>query len=260
MTSRPYFDELERFADGEMSADEQEAFELRLENEPALAEAHAAYEQLTADLRWAAGHDTLRRRLETLNQRMNQRGDALLRMQQRIRRRQRRWMVLLGLGLALLLLIGGAVWWRARPTMTQADNWESYYQPDLGPRVTPAMRHHQPLLSEALLQYQQGHYPAALHSLGRISPAIANPDTLLYYRGIFLLRQGQGVAAQLYLRRLSAAGQGELARRARYHLGMAYWQAQEPAPARAILLQVATDSLNPYRAAARQAVQALGKR
>ncbi|WP_460502784.1 anti-sigma factor, partial [Hymenobacter agri] len=65
MDLRPYFDELERFADGQMSLAEQEAFELRLEQDEDLAEAHAAYEQLTADLRWAAGHDTLRLRLQS---------------------------------------------------------------------------------------------------------------------------------------------------------------------------------------------------
>ena len=87
---RPYFDELERFADGQMALAEQEAFELRLEQDEDLADAHAAYEQLTADLRWAAGHDTLRLRLQALDERMDQRGTALARAQSLLLRRQRR--------------------------------------------------------------------------------------------------------------------------------------------------------------------------
>ena len=259
MDLRPYFDELERFADGQMSPAEQDAFELRLEQDEALADAHAAYEQLTADLRWAAGHDTLRQRLQALDDRMNERGTALARAHHLTQRRQRRWMVLASLGV-LLLAAGAAAWYLSRPTQARPDrNWEAYYQPDPGPAVTTGLLHSRPLLAEALDQYQSGHYPAALHSLGRVSPTNVGADTLLYLRGLMLLRQGQGNAAQLYLRRLSddsAARSGELARRARYHLGMAYWQAQELAPALVTLRAVAADSLSPYRASARRAVAA----
>lgn len=258
MDLRPYFDELERFADGQMSPAEQEAFELRLEQEEDLAESHAAYEQLTADLRWAAGHDTLRLRLQALDERMNERGTALDRAQQLARRRQRRLGVLAALVGLLLLAVGAAAWYFSRPDRARpAHNWHAYYQPDPGPAVTAALLSTNPLFAEALDQYQSGHYPAALHSLGRVSPTTVGADTLLYLRGLMLLRQGQGNAAQLYLRRVEAeSGPGELARRAHYHLGMAYWQAQELAPALAELRAVASDSLNPYRASAQRAVAA----
>ncbi|GAB3861252.1 hypothetical protein GCM10028822_40440 [Hymenobacter terrigena] len=259
MDLRPYFDELERFADGQMSPAEQDAFELRLEQDEALADAHAAYEQLTADLRWAAGHDTLRQRLQSLDDRMNERGTALARAHHLAQRRQRRWVVLASVGGLLLLLAAGvAAWYLSRPTQARpARNWEAYYQPDPGPAVTTGLLHTRPLLAEALDQYQSGHYPAALHSLGRVSPANVGADTLLYLRGLMLLRQGQGNAAQLYLRRVSDdSAASQLARRARYHLGMAYWQAQELAPALATLRAVAADSLSPYRATARRAVAA----
>ena len=259
MDLRPYFDELERFADGQMSPAEQEAFELRLEQEEPLADAHAAYEQLTADLRWAAGHDTLRQRLQSLDERMNERGTALDRAQQLARRRQRRLVVLAAMAGLLLLAAGAAAWYFSRPNRAlPARNWEAYYQPDPGPAVTAQLLTKNPLFAEALDQYQSGHYPAALHSLGRVSPNTVGADTLLYLRGLVLLRQGQGNAAQLYLRRVAAAegSPGELARRARYHLGMAYWQAQETPAALAELRAVAADSLNPYRAPAQRALAA----
>ena len=258
MDLRPYFDELERFADGQMSPAEQDAFELRLEQDEALADAHAAYEQLTADLRWAAGHDTLRQRLQALDDRMNERGTALARAHHLAQRRQRRWVVLASLGVVLLLAAGVAAWYLSRPTRARPTrNWEAYYQPDPGPAVTTGLLHSRPLLAEALDQYQSGHYPAALHSLGRVGSTNVGADTLLYLRGLMLLRQGQGNAAQLYLRRVETEGSsGELARRARYHLGMAYWQAQELPSARTELRAVAADSLNPYRGPARRAVAA----
>lgn len=254
---RPHFDELERFADGQMSPAEQDAFELRLEQDEALADAHAAYEQLTADLRWAAGHDTLRQRLQALDDRMNERGTALARAHQLAQRRQRRWAVWGTVGAVLLLAAAVAAWVLSRPTPARPTrNWEAYYQPDPGPAVTTGLLHSRPLLAEALDQYQSGHYPAALHSLGRVGPTNVGADTLLYLRGLMLLRQGQGNAAQLYLRRVSddSAADRELARRARYHLGMAYWQAQELGPALVTLRAVAADSLSPYRASARRAV------
>ncbi|WP_201985932.1 hypothetical protein [Hymenobacter rubidus] len=258
MDLRPYFDELERFADGQMAPAEQDAFELRLEQDEALADAHAAFEQFTADLRWAAGHDTLRLRLQALDDRMNERGSALARAEQLSQRRQRLSTLLGALGVVLLLAAGAVAWYLLRPSAARpAHNWEAYYQPDPGPAVTTGLLHSRPLLSEALDQYQSGHYPAALHSLGRVSPTNVGADTLTYLRGLMLLRQGQGNAAQLYLRRVADDGDaGELARRARYHLGMAYWQAKELAPALATLRDVATDSLNPYRASARRAVAA----
>lgn len=258
MDLRPYFDELERFADGQMTPAQQEAFELRLEQDEALADAHAAYEQLTADLRWAAGHDTLRLRLQALDDRMNERGEALARAQRLAQYQRRRWLVLGTLGAVLVLAASVAAWYLSRPSPTRPiRNWEAYYQPDPGPAVTTGLLHRRPLLSAALDQYQAGHYPAALHSLGRISAASVGADTLLYLRGLILLRQRQGAAAQVYLRRVSEeGGTGELARRARYHLGMAYWQANNPALALSLLRKVAADSLNPYRASARQVVAA----
>ncbi|OGX89550.1 hypothetical protein BEN47_06615 [Hymenobacter lapidarius] len=254
---RPYFDDLERFADGQMAPAEQEAFELRLEQDEAMADGYAAYEQLTADLRWAAGHNTLRLRLQALDERMNQRGDALARTEQLVKRR-RRWATWGTVGGLLLVLATAVAFYLVRPGRARpARNWEAYYQPDPGPAVTTGLLHSRPLLGEALDQYQAGHYPAALHSLGRVSAASVGADTLLYLRGLILLRQGQGDAAQLYLRRVGDEDStSELARRARYHLGMAHWQAKEPIEALAELRAVAADAQNPYQASARKAVAA----
>ena len=259
---RQHFDALESFADGRLPVAEQEAFELRLEQDETLADAHAAYEQLTADLRWAAGHDTLRLRLQALDERLTERGTALARSERRSSQRQRLGLVLGTLGAVLLVAAAVAAWYYLRPSAARPTRrWQAYYQPDPGPAVTPALLHTRPLLAEALDQYQAGHYPAALHSLGRVSAASVGADTLLYLRGLILLRQGQGSAAQLYLRRLTdeggaASASAELVRRARYHLGMAYWQAQQLAAALAALRLVAADSLNPYRAPAQRAVAA----
>ena len=256
---RQHLDALEGFADGHLPAAGQDAFEQRLEQDEPLADAHAAYEQLTADLRWAAGHDSLRRRLRALDERLTERGTALARTARRGRLRERRGTLLGILGGVLLLAAVGAAWYFGRPSPARpARDWQAYYQPDPGPAVTPALLRSRPLLAEALDLYQGGHYPAALHALGRVSPLKVGADTLLYLRGLILLRQGQGGAAQLYLRRLAAdeAAPGELPRRARYHLGMAYWQAQQPAQALAALRAVAADSLNPYRAPARRVVAA----
>ncbi|WP_375416867.1 hypothetical protein [uncultured Hymenobacter sp.] len=249
---RPYLDELEQFADEQLPGSSQEAFELRLEHDDALAAAYEAYEQLTADLRWAAGHQSLQERLLTLDKRLDQRQTALDQAQRLIGQRRRRWLVRLG---ALLVAVLAGAWWQLhRPTAAGAPrSWQAYYQPDPGPAPTPALAQQRPLLYQALVQYRAGHYPAAQHTLSRISPVNMDPDSLSYLHGVFLLRQQQGLAAQPYLRRVSEQGNDALARRARYHLGMAYWQAGQLPQARALLQSVAADSLNDYRGAARRA-------
>ena len=256
MNLRPYLDELEQFADGHLSAEAQEMFEQRLEQEPALMAAYEAYEQLTADLRWAAGHQALRQRLLTLDTRLDQRQAALQRVQRLSRQRQRHWMVRVGLVAAVLIALA---WWQwQRPAASQPRaNWETYYQPELGPATTTALAQQRPLLYEAMVQYRAGHYPAALHMLGRLSPTKTDPDTLSYLHGVFLLRQGEGLAAQPYLRRVNEQGRAPMARRARYHLGMAHWQAGQLAQARSLLHLVAADSLNDYRGAAQKAEAAI---
>ncbi|TGE20765.1 hypothetical protein E5K00_22560 [Hymenobacter aquaticus] len=249
---RPFLDELERFADGQMTAAEQDAFEERMQQEPALREAYEAFEQITADLRWVAGHETLRHRLLTLDRRLDQRQTALLRIKRQRRRAQTRWGTIFTV--AVLLLLG--LWFLLRPAGPRGGRaWENYYvaDPGLPASVTQEGR---PLLAEAMEKYRQGQYPAALHILRRVPTDNLGADTLLYYNGIFLLSQGDGSAARPYLRRVIQQPGSALARKARYHLAVAYWQARQRPEARAAFREVAADSLNPYRQAARKVLAA----
>ena len=250
---RPYLDTFDRYANGLLSAAEDEALGQRLADEPDLGDAHMAYEQFSADLRWAVGHDSLRHRLRSLDERLNQRGTALVRIKNVVLRRQQRTLLRGAAAAALALALAGGLWWWARPASHPATVWQAYYQPDAGPALSPGQAHARPLLAETLRQYRNGHYAAAQHLLGRLSPAAVGPDTLLYLRGLLLLRLNQPAAAQNPLRRL-ADGPGPLAARARYHLGMAHWQLAEPTAARRRLQQVAADAANPYQAVAQQAL------
>lgn len=249
---RPYMEELERFADGQMPLAEQEAFEQHLEQDPALNQAFQVYEQLTADLRWVAGHETLRLRLEALDRRLDQRNEALDRIRRKQRKTQIRWGLVAGVAVALLL----GLWLLLRPASTASDTtWAQYYVPDAGLPRTAIREDRQPLLAEAMSQYQEGRYPTALHALRRIPTSTLGQDTLLYYTGIFLLSQSElgqekTQEAQTYLRRVAQQPGSALAGKARYHLGMAYWRNQQPEQARTTLQQVADDASNPYQQAA----------
>ncbi|OGX83593.1 hypothetical protein BEN49_02265 [Hymenobacter coccineus] len=246
---RGHLDALERFADGALDEAAQEAFEQRLATDADLAAAHAAYEQFAADLRWAAGHDTLRLRLHLLDRRLDQRTTSLARLQ-RISRRHR-WRSLLWAAAALLVALGTAVaWWATSRAPQREEGWATYYRLDPALALSTGQARSRPLLAQALAEYRAGHYPTALHTLGRLSPNEIGADTLNYYRGLFLLQSGNNEAAQLPLHRLAQVMGGPLARRALYHLGMAYWRAQQPAAARDALRRVAADSLNPYQTSA----------
>ena len=252
---RVHLDALERFADGALDEAAQEAFEQRLTTDTDLATAHAAYEQFAADLRWAAGHDTLRLRLHLLNHRLDQRTTSLARLQRIGRGHQRR--SLLWATAALLVALGTAVaWWTTNRAPQPEENWAGYYRFDPALTLSPAQERSRHLLAQALAEYHAGHYPTALHTLGRLSPNEIGADTLSYYRGLFLLQSGDNQAAQPPLRRLAEVMGGPLSRRALYHLGMAYWQARQPAAARDALRRVAADSLNPYQANASRVLSA----
>ena len=252
---RPYLEELERFADGQLSAADQEAFETRLETDVDLYQAYQLYEQLTSDLRWVAGHETLYQRLLALDQRLDQREAALTRVRRRQRRTQRRWAV--GVVAAALALL--ALWLVWRPTApTAADNWTRYYVPEAGLSSAVVRESQRPLLAEAMRQYHDGHYAPALYTLRRMSSNTIGQDTLTYYNGIFLLSQRAPEtirAAQPFLRRVAMQADSRLAGQARYHLGMAYWRNQQITAARNTLRAVANDSRNPYQDAARQVLR-----
>ena len=252
---RPYLEELERFADGQLNAAEQEAFETRLEQDAALYQAYQAYEQLTADLRWVAGHETLYQRLLALDRRLDQRQEALARIRRRQRRIQRQW-ALGAVGAAVLLVV---LWLLLRPTApTPETAWARYYVPEVALPATVIHESQRPLLAEAMHQYRDGHYIPALYSLRRVPSTTIGQDTLTYYNGIFLLSQqepDQVQAAQSFLRRVATQTSSALAGRARYHLGMAYWHNQQLTAARNTLRAVANDARNPYQDAARQVLR-----
>ncbi|SDY38030.1 hypothetical protein [Hymenobacter psychrophilus] len=252
---RPYLEELERFADGQLSAAEQEAFESRLETDPALYQAYQQYEQLTADLRWVAGHETLYQRLLALDQRLDQRQLALSRVRRRQRQQQQRW----GMGVAAALLALLALWLLWRPVApSAATEWARYYEPEAGLPDSVLRDNQRPLLAEAMRYYREGQYQPALQTLSRIPATAIGQDTLTYYHGIFLLSQDgpeQIQAAQPFLRRAATQPGSPLAGRARYHLGMAYWRNQQTSAARNTLRAVSNDVKNPYQQAARRVLR-----
>ncbi|SHK19643.1 tetratricopeptide repeat protein [Hymenobacter psychrotolerans] len=247
---RPYLDELERFADGQMSESEQAAFELRMEQDEQLSAAYEAYERFTADLRWVAGHETLRHRLIGLDKRLDQRQQALTRIQRRRRRTQVRWTVVAGV---LAVLLGLGIWLWLRPhTMSPDEAWTYYYTPEPGLSKAATRKKGNTLLSEAMLQYRNGQYPEALQTMRRISEAGLSPDSLYYYTGVVLLRQGDAAAARSYLVRASRQPGSALTGKALYHLGMAQWRTGLLPQAQTTLRTVAADSRNPYQRQARK--------
>lgn len=241
---------VERASDAMLTEAEQEEFDAQLLVDGELRQACLAYEQYAADLRWAAGRENLRLRLESLDRRVAQRTAA----QQRIRQRQRRKQLRLGLlgAAALALLITGLLlFWPRHAPPERA--WRDYDVNDPGlPTNLTAGR---PLLTQSMNQYRQGSYPAALHTLRRLPTTALGQDTFLYYNGLMLLRQEQPAYAESYFERVSRLPNSELAGRARFYLGLTYWQQEKLAEARQALQQAAQDPGNPHRATAQRALQ-----
>ncbi|HEX8426970.1 hypothetical protein [Hymenobacter sp.] len=254
MDLRPYLDELERFADGQLSEAEQEVFELRLAQDEKLSAAYEEYEQFTADLRWVAGHEALRLRLRNLDKRLDERQVALASIQNRTATTRVRWGLVAAI-VALVLSVGLWLLLRPRP-LDAAEAWTRYYVPDPGLTEVAAQATKSPLLIDAMRQYRAGHYQAALYSLRRVSAAAVADDTLQYYTGVALLRHQEAGAACSYLTRATRQPTSALAGKALYHLAMAQWRTSQLPQARTNLQTVATDPQNPYQLHAQQVLRA----
>ncbi|MCC3156133.1 hypothetical protein LJ737_02735 [Hymenobacter sp. 15J16-1T3B] len=240
---------VERSSDGVLDAAEQDEFDAQLLVDGELRQACLAYEQYAADLRWAAGRENLRLRLESLDRRVAQRTAA----QQRIRQRQQRQRLRLGLigaGVLALLIAAVVLFWPRHESAARA--WQDYDAPD--PGLTTAQTDGRPLLAQSMQLYRQGSYPAALHMLRRLPATAVGQDTFLYYNGLMLLRQDQPDQAESYFQRVSRLPNTALAGRAQYYLGLSYWQQQKLPQARAALERAAQDPGNPHRDKARQAL------
>jgi hypothetical protein len=254
MDLRPYLDELERFADGQLSEAEQEAFEQRLAQDEELSTAYEEYEQFTADLRWVAGHETLRLRLSNLDKRLDERQAALAAMQVRARASRLRWSLMVA---GIVVAVGIGLWLLFRPRALDADQaWAHYYVPDPGLTEEAAQKTRNPLLIEAMRQYRNGHSPAVLDSLRRLPATAFANDTLLYYTGVMLLRKNEASAARSYLVRATQQSTSALTGKARYHLAMAQLRTGQRTQARTSLRAVAQDIQNPCWAEAQAALQA----
>ncbi|OON71006.1 tetratricopeptide repeat protein [Hymenobacter sp. CRA2] len=244
--------EVERAADARMSESEQEEFDAQLLVDGELRQACLAYEQYSADLRWAAGRENLRLRLESLDRRVAQRTAAQL----RIRRRQQRQRLRIGLLAAavLALLIAAAV--LLLPRRSASDRaWRSFDVAD--PGLSAALTDGRPLLTQSMEQYRQGSYPAALHTLRRLPSQALGQDTFLYYNGLMLLRQEQPEQAESYFERVSRMPSSALAGPAQFYLGLVYWQQQKLPEARQALQRAARQATDPHRTKAREALQNL---
>ncbi|KAA9333060.1 sigma-70 family RNA polymerase sigma factor [Hymenobacter busanensis] len=244
-----YLTDIERAADGQLSATEQDDFDELLVHDAALRQAYLAYEQYGADLRWAVGRETLRQRLEAQNRRAVQRAAAQQRVRRQRRRLQIRWALWSALAAALLI---AAVLWLPK-LLRPTHSWEEYDVQD--PGVPAAAAKGRPLLLETMEQYRGGNYGAALRTLRRIEPTQIGQDTFLYYNGLLLLRQGQPNFAESYFQRVSSSPGSELRGPAAFFLGLSHWQQEERAQAKAALQQAVAEPRNAYRQEAQRALR-----
>ncbi|WP_149867246.1 tetratricopeptide repeat protein [Solirubrum puertoriconensis] len=248
----PHLTEVERASDGLMASAEQDEFDAQMMLDAELRQACLAYEQYAADLRWAAGRETLRLRLESLDRRVAQRMAA----QQRISRRQRRQRVRLGaIAGALAVLLGSlVVLWPKRDTPTRA--WANYDLQE--PRLPATTTDGRPLLEQSMNLYHNGSYPAALHTLRRLPAGALGQDTFLFYNGLLLLRQEQPQQAESYFQRVSEMPNSPMAGRATFYLGLAHWQQQELPQAQAALQRAVGTAPSPHRNMAQRALREAG--
>jgi TolA-binding protein len=243
----PYLPDVERAFDELFSESEQEAFSERMAHDATLRQACLTYEQYAADLRWAAGRDTLQRQLEAFDRLSSQRAAAHIRIKQRQRQQQFRWLrwVALAAVVAALVVLGIRL-------LKPRGSWEDFDVQDPGLAATAVAG--RPLLAQAMEQYRAGDHGSALRTLRRVSPVHIGQDTFLYYSGLMLLRQGEARYAESYFQRVSESPGSQLRGKAAFYLGLSHWQQQELKQAKAALQQAAAEAPSPYRETSERAL------
>ncbi|WP_345227076.1 hypothetical protein [Hymenobacter koreensis] len=245
----PFLSSIERVADGQLSAEEQDEFDELLVEDADLRQAYLTYEQYGADLRWAVGRETLRQRLETHDRRIVERHAAQQRLRRTQRRRQLRWALWAGVGAVLLVAAALLLPRFLHPQRS----WQEYDTPE--PGLMASATEGRPLLVETMDLYHSGNYGAALRTLRRMEPSQIGQDTFLYYSGVLLLRQGQPEFAESYFQRVSQSPGSALRGPAAYFLGLTHWQQEEMPQAKAALQQAVAEPRHPFRQASQRALR-----
>lgn len=241
--------QLELYADGELPAAEQAAFESRLAAEPALQAALRQHRTLVAGIR-AAGRAELRQRLTRLRDERRATTAAAAPPMSVMRWR---WSQLAAAA-ALVLATGLGGWLVLRgPDRYAAVEQYGIADPGL-PVLMSGSPSERPRLNQAMNAYKLGDYPTALAFWNQLPTDQIGPDTLHYYRGIFLLRLRRPAEAAAELALVRTQRQSALRARADYYHALALWAAGRVNDARQAFAGLADHRAHPFAGAAREAL------
>lgn len=99
--------------------------------------------------------------------------------------------------------------------------------------------------------YKLADYRQALALWEKLPANSVGPDTLTYYRGIFLLRAHRPTDAARELARVRQSQASALKDRAEYYEALALWAGNQPEAARQLFARLAARADHPFAQAAR---------
>ncbi len=172
---------------------------------------------------------------------------------------RRRWVSALATAAVVVVAASLGVFWRLQPGLflDRPALVERYALPEPGLPVLmseseePAdgAARRKPF-SQAMNAYRLGRYPEALAAWERLPVDQVSPDTLNYYRGIFLLRMRRARAASEALATVQRQAGSALRARAEYYLALAQWADNRPDEARRAFARLAAQPTHPFAHAA----------
>jgi TolA-binding protein len=255
------WEEIEHYADGTLSATESAAIEARIASDAALQAALAEHRALVAGIR-ADGRETLRRRLQRLNDEMGPPQEVAAREAVaeaapvpplRVSWRAQWGRVAAAASLAAVLGVGALVMLRRPDPQALAMR---YGLPDPGLPVLmgsegPASRK---MVNQAMNAYKLGEYETALAMWQQLPNSSIGADTLLYYTGIFQYNAEQPAEAAIALARVQAMPASAFKERADYYFALALWAQGRNQEAQEVFARLIAQGNHPYADAAREAM------
>ena len=222
-----HLEDLDRFANGKMPAQEAADFRIRLATDHALKAEFELYKSLTSGIK-TFHRKRLLKQMGRFEDKFQQ---SAIPFYQKTSVRQ------LSIAASMVVLLGAGVFlWN---NQRKKGNWQDAFIDDPGLPVLMSSR--KDAYNQAMNFYRQGSYQEALNAL----PAKTS-DTANYYRGIFWLKLQKPETAFRYLSPVSKQSTSAFKQKAEYYSAMALWQNGRKTEAKTAFEAIAKNQDHPF--------------
>ena len=240
-------EEIERYCENKMSAQEKADFERRLLLEPDLQEELELYKNVIAGIKNSGKEEELRQQLKKLDKQM----DANASVPEQVKKSRK--FIYYSVAASLALIIGISYMLICHPNNNTITKFE---EKDIGMPVLMGNSSNVEF-SKGMNFYKQAQYDSALFIFTKLA-SVAQSDTLQYYTGVIQYEKGDYIHATNYFQDvIDHFPLGIFFNKARYRLGLSLWHKNKCDEAKKIFKGIAADNNSPYADKAKEILKVL---